>query len=141
MQKFICVSDGMDMVEDKDGDWVHQSDVAGLLLEIEHIKEEHANQITQVNNGWIAACKERDTLRDRYDREVLGLNNEGDPIGGEPAGGLLADLKSMTKERDTLRDILKLLVPDLKLMAAAAQAMGNTARAQALNNICKGVDL
>lgn len=47
----------------------------------------------------------------------------------------------MQTERDTLRDILKLLVPDLKLMAAAAQAMGNPARARALNNICKGVEL
>lgn len=31
-------------------------------------------------------------LEDRYQREVYGLNNEGDPIGGEPAGGYVNDL-------------------------------------------------
>lgn len=51
------------------------------------------------------------------------------------------NLTQALRERDTLRDILKLLAPDLKAMAAAAQAMGNPARAQALNNICKGVEL
>jgi hypothetical protein len=29
-----------------------------------------------------------DEWRDRYNREVLGLNNEGDPIGGDPPRGL-----------------------------------------------------
>ena len=32
--------------------------------------------------------RERDQARDRYNREVHGLNNEGDPIGGDPPCGL-----------------------------------------------------
>ena len=35
--------------------------------------------------------EELDRSRSRYDREVLGLNNEGDPIGGDPAGGYKND--------------------------------------------------
>lgn len=30
-------------------------------------------------------------LEDRYQRDVYGLNNEGDPIGGDPAGGFAND--------------------------------------------------
>jgi hypothetical protein len=32
-------------------------------------------------------------LEDRYQRDVFGLNNEGDPIGGDPAGGYVNNLK------------------------------------------------
>lgn len=35
----------------------------------------------------VKAEAECDRLRDKYQRDVYGLNNEGDPIGGEPAGG------------------------------------------------------
>lgn len=31
-------------------------------------------------------------LRDLYQRDVFGLNNEGDPIGGDPAGGYANDI-------------------------------------------------
>lgn len=43
------------------------------------------------------------------------------------------------KERDTLREVLSLLAPDLKTMAILYQQQGQTDRAQALNNICKSV--
>lgn len=35
--------------------------------------------------------EELERANSRYDREVLGLNNEGDPIGGDPAGGYKND--------------------------------------------------
>ena len=35
--------------------------------------------------------EELDRAKSRYDREVLGLNNEGYPIGGDPAGGYKND--------------------------------------------------
>lgn len=43
---------------------------------------------------------ELQTQKDKYNRDVYGLNNEGDPIGGEPAGGYKNDLERMTKDRD-----------------------------------------
>lgn len=53
--------------------------------------------------------QERDDLRQdleraksRYDREVLGLNNEGDPIGGDPAGGYKNDLARVNSAFDEL---------------------------------------
>lgn len=51
-----------------------------------------------LKKGTQLIIQERDDLRQeleraksRYDREVLGLNNEGDPIGGDPAGGYKND--------------------------------------------------
>lgn len=38
-----------------------------------------------------ALREELERAKSRYDREVLGLNNEGDPIGGDPAGGYKND--------------------------------------------------
>lgn len=38
-----------------------------------------------------ALREELERVKSRYDREVLGLNNEGDPIGGDPAGGYKND--------------------------------------------------
>lgn len=45
----------------------------------------------------------------------------------------------ITKERDTLRDVLTLLAPDLKTMAILYQQQGQHDRAQALMTICKSV--
>ena len=46
---------------------------------------------------------------------------------------------SMQKERDTLRDVLALLAPDLKAMAILYAQKGDHLRSQALANICKSV--
>jgi outer membrane murein-binding lipoprotein Lpp len=50
---------------------------------------------------------------------------------------LLVD--ALTHERDTLRDVLALLAPDLKAMAILYAQKGDHARSQALANICKSV--
>jgi small-conductance mechanosensitive channel len=42
-------------------------------------------------------------------------------------------------ERDTLRDVLALLAPDLKAMAILYAQKGDHTRSQALANICKSV--
>lgn len=39
----------------------------------------------------VALRKELERATSRYDRDVLGLNNEGDPVGGDPAGGYKND--------------------------------------------------
>ncbi|WP_097138045.1 MULTISPECIES: hypothetical protein [unclassified Pseudomonas] len=64
--------------------------VTRLQAEVESQKKQATyNQETAMR--WLA---ERDALKaevarlkDKYQRDVFGLNNEGDPIGGEPAGG------------------------------------------------------
>ena len=43
------------------------------------------------NKREAALREELERSTSRYDRDVLGLNNEGDPIGGDPAGGYKND--------------------------------------------------
>ena len=44
--------------------------------------------------------------KEKYMREVEGLNNEGDPIGGDSPSGLRAAYKSLQKEKDKIEDEL-----------------------------------
>ncbi len=44
------------------------------------------------------AIKERNYWHDLYFREVHGLNNEGHPIGGEPASGLIHEVQRLKNE-------------------------------------------
>lgn len=48
--------------------------------------------------------KDAQEHKDRYFREVYGLNNEGDPIGGDPADGLVHQVARLLEERNGLRD-------------------------------------
>lgn len=48
---------------------------------------------------------ERSTAR--YDREVLGLNNEGDPIGGDPAGGYKNDNARLQQRLTAAEQLLR----------------------------------
>lgn len=43
-------------------------------------------------------------LESRYQRDVWGLNNEGDPIGGEPAGGYANDNARLRAELAALKE-------------------------------------
>lgn len=51
---------------------------------------EEQKRIEELEGQLAAMTAERDRLEQRYQREVLGLNNEGDPIGGHPPIGLKA---------------------------------------------------
>ena len=42
-------------------------------------------------------------LESRYQRDVYGLNNEGDPIGGDPAGGYANDSARLRSELSALK--------------------------------------
>ena len=42
-------------------------------------------------------------LEARYQRDVCGLNNEGDPIGGDPAGGYANDNARLRSELSALK--------------------------------------
>ena len=48
-------------------------------------------------------AREIERLNYRYQREVYGLNNEGDPIGGDPAGGYANDNARLRKELAALK--------------------------------------
>lgn len=49
------------------------------------------------------------------------------------------NLTQALRERDTLREVLQLLAPDLKAMAILYAGKGDYERSQALNNIVKSV--
>jgi len=44
--------------------------------------------------------------QDKYNRDVEGLNNEGDAIGGEPPSGLRHRVDYLLKENERLRSLL-----------------------------------
>lgn len=64
-------------------------------------------------------------------REIEALN--------KTLAGVMQQRNEHLTERDTLRDVLTLLAPDLKTMAILYQQQGDHTRAQALMNICKSV--
>lgn len=45
--------------------------------------------------------------QDKYQRDVYGLNNEGDPIGGDPAGGYLNEVLSLRLKLSHALELLK----------------------------------
>lgn len=49
--------------------------------------------------GRLLYQRKAEAAEGRYQREVLGLNNEGDPIGGGSPGGILNDLKAAETAR------------------------------------------
>ncbi len=49
---------------------------------------------------------------DKYNREVEGLNNEGDAIGGEPPCGLRHIVEHLRKENERLRSLLPPVATD-----------------------------
>lgn len=65
--------------------------------------------------------------RDRYMREVEGLNNEGDPIGGEPAVGLRHTVERQKAALETMADDLSsatvLLAIAIKRLGGAMTVM------------------
>lgn len=65
-----------------------------------HLKLVH----TEIERDALKAEVER--LKDKYQRDVYGLNNEGDPIGGDPAGGYANDLARMQSELYKARELL-----------------------------------
>jgi len=73
---------GTSVSEGEDGEFVLASDYDALETECKRLRAE---------------CQRLD---DKYERDVWGLNNEGDAIGGEPAGGLANDLLRTVGERD-----------------------------------------
>lgn len=83
-------------------------------IESENLRiHSRADELIACLEGEIAERDARiDELESRYQRDVYGLNNEGDPIGGDPAGGysndnarLRAELAAL-KAQDTVGEVV-----------------------------------
>ena len=81
-----------------------------------------------------AQALEEDAInwRDKYNREVLGLNNEGDPIGGDPAYGLnhrIADLEQKLKAAEKVSEAAKELLAQNEFATKVRGGEGHLAKA------------
>jgi len=153
MQRFICVSDGMDMVEDKDGDFYAVADVAAHVDELNAEIESLKVQLSAANQRatlWTDRCtvakEERDIAHRALAERDAGFEPANLPqppnILPEPPSHETSYANNLTqalRERDTLRDVLALLAPDLKAMAILYAQQGDHTRSQVLANICKSV--
>ncbi len=65
--------------------------------------------------------------KEKYMRDVEGLNNEGDPIGGDSPSGLRAALEAQTKRANALA----LVIRDLASMVSFAKRTERIVQRQA----------
>lgn len=94
--------------------------VLDLAAERDQLREERdslesecsrvTGQNARLHDQIVELYQDRDQLRaelikanDRYQRDVYGLNNEGDPIGGEPPGGYANDNAKLRAELAAIR--------------------------------------
>lgn len=88
--------------------WVRLSDYEALAEELDRQSVITGDYIARAQRMGDENAELRAALqseRDRYFREVYGLNNEGDPIGGDPAGGYvnqIAMLREALAQTDAL---------------------------------------
>ena len=99
-------------------------------VEIELKAESRLEAAEKACHDFYAGCKQEpshgeqvreiERLNYRYQREVYGLNNEGDPIGGDPAGGYANDNARLRKELAALKaQPVGVVLPDRVAMAKA----------------------
>lgn len=72
-----------------------------LGREVERLRAELTEQglmVASESRRALSAERERDEAIDKYQRDVRGLNNEGDPIGGDPAGGYENEVRRLRAE-------------------------------------------
>ena len=88
--------------------------------------EQQSNPANSPRADELIACLEGEIAkRDaKYQRDVYGLNNEGDPIGGDPAGGYANDNARLRTERDHLAQCLKFARTTMAVVANNANLRG-----------------
>jgi len=91
---------------------------------------ERDREIERLNSDYNEACedamcvaRELERLNYRYQREVYGLNNEGDPIGGDPAGGYANDNARLRKELSALKAQHEQDAQTIKVLQAMARQL------------------
>ena len=67
-------------------------------------------------------------LESQYQRDVYGLNNEGDPIGGDPAGGYANDNARLRAELAAIKAQEPLTVEFMQFMTAVVTGAGLLSR-------------
>lgn len=114
--------------------------VDALNADIAHVKEER--------DSYQRVGIEVQTTLENFEREISaalpGARYMDPPDGGDVSLGeqvrrMAQDVDLITNERDTLKDVLTLLAPDLKVMAQLYTQNGQHERAQALAKIAKSV--
>ena len=133
MQRFVC-SGGMGMLPSDNGEWYRKQDADAEFARLH-------DRISDLNSDWELLSSQHDNTS----RNCSAFENEMGNLQVEN-GDIKANLQHMRdgyaaalKERDTLRDVLALLAPDLKAMAILYAQTGDHTRSQALANICKSV--
>lgn len=73
---------------------------ANLVLsqELTRVRWQHQQTVKQLH-------QRIEQAESRYQRDVHGLNNEGDVIGGEPAGGYINDLRHALRRVQELESV------------------------------------
>lgn len=137
-------------------DLVAQLDAAEVIIQAgEHVESHLEKQIDILRIDLDAALGREAALREelelaksRYDREVLGLNNEGDPIGGDPAGGYKNDnarlqqrLTSAEQRESEAREELLELSRKLDVFYSRSHGIKNLSEIEKANDEAKNLKL
>lgn len=146
MQRYTLNVKPIEMLPVCDGAWFKVSDVVEhvdeLNAEIESLKAQlaYAKGVPVQKDVFDFLCRMYVQRSDARQME-MGLQYteaETHDLAKQIAKFCVAPI---THERDTLREVLSLLAPDLKAMAILYAQRGDHARSQALNNIAKSVGL
>lgn len=84
---------------------------------------EAANRLNELDAKVMELYRELESARDRYNRDVLGLNNEGDAIGGEPPRGLRHMAEDYIEFRRTIKEIVQGDLPPSQIVQAIWAAL------------------
>ena len=157
MQKYNLHNDGLH--PDANGNWLMAADVAEHVdelnaeLEASRLREARLQEMVNIAEqfpGYLLDHCEGETIYEESLQQWLGESIKMYAATPVPQPQVLPDppsheesyqnnLTQALRERDTLRDVLALLAPDLKAMAILYAQNGDHTRSQALANICKSV--
>jgi len=124
---------------DGSGHEVYAKSVEDVVQKLSSMDE----RIEDLESDWQLLSDKHDSISrncSAFENEMGNLQVENGKIREAYKGyssKLVVD--ALTHERDTLRDVLALLAPDLKAMAILYAQQGDHTRSQALANICKSV--
>jgi hypothetical protein len=140
MQRFEVYGHDVETVQEDAGSWYRAEDVAAhvdeLNAEIESLKAQLECRVEISGN-----VPELTPLAENEAAQKLLARPTRWAIPNPPSHeeSYQNNLTQALLERNTLRDVLALLAPDLKAMAILYAQKGDHTRSQALANICKSV--
>jgi len=108
--------------------WVRLSDYEALAEELDRqsvITGDYIARAQRMGDENAELRAELQTERDRYFREVYGLNNEGDPIGGDPAGGYVNQIAELRAANDRLDRLASARAAENEVLHNALESLLN----------------